>query len=169
MRQYGVLFALRFPRTSHVRLLEFIFSQIATSKTQQSTLFEVPHFSIDGTQTPKTNSGKTRVSRQRTHQRPVVPRYGRIPLSLFQSAQHHGPQISLQLHIEERKSTPQDFLNLFVSVVVQHHLTPVRRSYFLSARTARNTLTLIALSDFPNDSAISLYGLSSIRASVAVT
>src|SRR5262245_25684280 len=109
------------------------------------------------------------------NQNPVVPGHSNLPRIEF--AQNLWPQIPSKLVVDWRKGLLQRVANLAV-IVFSHVLVlmffhsgliPAWLKRLRRMRTARNTRSFTAPTDVPKALAISSYGSSSTRASVAAT
>src|SRR5438552_11297139 len=97
-----------------------------------------------------------------------MERRGRLP---FELAEHLRPEVAAELGVLCRRGRLlEEIFHLFVILFTAHFAltsTPKELSFLRRIRTARNTRTLTRATEMPAASAISLYGSSSIRASVA--
>src|SRR5256884_7021865 len=97
-----------------------------------------------------------------------MQRRGRLLLEL---AEHLRPEVAAELGVLCRRGRLlEEIFHLFVILFTAHFAltsTPKELSFLRRIRTARNTRTLTRATEMPAASAISLYGSSSIRASVA--
>src|SRR5207302_10887147 len=94
----------------------------------------------------------------------------RRPL-LLDLAEHLRPEVAAELGVLCRwDRLLEEIFHLFVILFTAHFAltsTPTELSFLRNIRTARNTRTLTRATEMPAASSISLYGSSSIKASVA--
>src|SRR5437879_11604771 len=92
-------------------------------------------------------------------------------LLLLDLAEHLRPEVAAELGVLCRRDRLlEEIFHLFVILFTAHFAltsTPTELSFLRNIRTARNTRTLTRATEMPAASAISLYGSSSIKASVA--